>query len=295
MTLSEPTIVGLIVNEDKPAAVSAAANLTRFLAARGISVHACTSTVEKMAAPTGSCFASDDTQTLARADFLVVFGGDGTLLAAARTFAAHEIPLLGVHLGRFGFIAETSPAELNRAVETILAGDAHVDERLLLEATVVGEGARPQIGVNDVAVTSRAVRMVHVDVTVGGEYLATFDADGVLVASPTGSTSYSLSAGGPLVHPNAPVLLITPISPHTLNARTVIVPDTETIELKVNEGDPRDAPIATIDGQIETPLQPGNIVQVRRSAHRVRLLAVGGPSFYHKIRSRWHYGIRRAV
>jgi NAD+ kinase len=154
---------------------------------------------------------------------------------------------------------------------------------------------------NDVVVKSGATRLLHLRTAVGppdgsgdgdADEVATYAADGVIVAAPTGSTSYSLSAGGPLVHPRAPVLLITPICPHTLNARSLIVPDTETVHLRVTEQDPRDTALVTVDGQIEVALRPGDAVEVSRAPFSARLLSVGGPNFYQKLRARWRYGER---
>jgi NAD+ kinase len=170
-----------------------------------------------------------------------VLGGDGTLLSAARRLAPCGTPILGVHLGRFGFIAESLPQNLLDAVDNVLRGQARPEPRLLLATRVLHAAALVQempLGMNDVVVKSSAARLVHVRVSVGAnvpsmepktqetdfDEVATYAADGVIVASPTGSTSYSLSAGGPLVQPTAPVLLITPICPHTLNARSLVVP-----------------------------------------------------------------------
>lgn len=284
--------VGLLINESKPEALAASEPLARSLVERGITVRTCPVLADRLS-PEHSCAA--DEAGIAASDFVVVFGGDGTLLSAARLLAPHETPMLGVHLGRFGFIAEILPGDLLPAVEKVLAGDFRIDERQLLACTIHRADGRAEAtapGMNDVVVASGATRMVHVRTEVSQNTLATYAADGVIVASPTGSTGYSLSAGGPLVHPSAPVLLITPICPHTLNARTLVIPDTETVSLTVESGDARDVFVVTVDGQIQVPLLAGDRVSVRRSQHSVRLISVGGPNFYHKIRARWRYGER---
>ena len=280
--------VGLLANDTKPAALAAMERLAELLASRGISV---------LSRPP---LISDD--ALLACDFLVVFGGDGTLLAAARLAGPHGTPLLGVHLGRFGFLTETSIESLLPAVEAALEGRAKVHERLMVQAVLSGgsgpelavrhgEPERTLFGMNDVVISSKAVRMVHVRARIGGEDLATYAADGVIISSPTGSTGYSLSAGGPLIHPDSPVLIVTPVAPHTLSARALVIPDTETVHLTV-DGDDRDPVIVTLDGQIEAPLAPGDTVSVSRAPFTVKLLSVGGPGFYEKIRSRWHYAER---
>jgi NAD+ kinase len=278
--------VGLLTNEMKPIAQVAAHQLSERLARRGIATAS---------RPIGG-EAADDEADFTPCDFVVVFGGDGTLLSAARRIAPLGIPLLGVHLGHFGFLAEVAIDDLGTAIERILDGDATIQERLMVQGTITRDGAPDDgtetlLGMNDFVVASRAVRMVHIRTEIGGEPLATYAADGVIVASPTGSTGYSLSAGGPLVHPGAPVLIVTPIAPHTLSARALVIPDTETVTLTV-DSESRDSVVATVDGQIERPLRAGDRVQVRRAPFPVRLLGVGGSSFTAKIRERWHYGER---
>ena len=293
-------VVGLVINESKPEAVEAAHHLAHALAERQIEVRTAASTAEKILAP--ACGAPGD--VIAASDFVVVLGGDGTLLAAARALAPCGTPILGVHLGRFGFIAEARPDHLLESVNVVLNGNAVIEERTLLAPLVRRAGGTLETlpaGMNDVVVKSGATRLLHLRTAVGppggagdsdADEVATYAADGVIVAAPTGSTSYSLSAGGPLVHPRAPVLLITPICPHTLNARSLVVPDTQTVYLRVTSQDPRDTALATVDGQIEVALRPGDAVEVSRAPFSARLLSVGGPNFYQKLRARWHYGER---
>ncbi|MES2462208.1 MAG: NAD(+)/NADH kinase [Armatimonadota bacterium] len=293
--------VGLLINETKPAALEAARRLAATLRERGVSVLARDMVAERIG-QAGCAPAADD--AIAETDFVVVFGGDGTLLAAARLVAPHGTPLLGIHLGHFGFITEAPPENLLSAVDAALEGRATIEERMMLSGQVIRRDGSPNtgdqctlpdalLGMNDMVVASNAVRMVHVVTRIGKDLLATYAADGVIVASPTGSTGYSLSAGGPLVHPSVPGLIITPICPHTLNARALVIPDTETVHLTVEpHSSHNDGAVISVDGQIETPLYPGDSVVIRRSPHRVKILSVGGPNFYQKIRSRWHYGER---
>lgn len=290
--------VGVLTNEHNPAALDAARRLADWLRGRNVRVLARESVAGPLTAGGDSdvcCTASDD--QIAASDFVVVFGGDGTLLSAARLVAPFGTPILGIHLGHFGFLTAVAPEELFPAVEAALAGQCAVEERLMLRGEIRRVDADPAtppetlLAMNDIVTASSAVRMVHVRTRIGEDTLATYAADGVIVSSPTGSTGYSLSAGGPLVHPAAPVLVITPIAPHTLNARALIVPDQETVYLTI-EAQTRDAVLVSVDGQIDVPIHPGDTVAVGRAPYNVRLLSVGGPSFYHKIRSRWHYGER---
>lgn len=304
--------IGLLINERNPAALAAARHLVEHLYSTygregPIRILAHEAVSERIGLEPGSqdfCCPSDDSVIAKASDFAVVFGGDGTLLAAARLLAPHSVPILGIHLGHFGFINEAPPERMTEAVEDVLAGRSTVEERMMLRGVVErastdgeNDSAAPTqelLAMNDIVLASGAVRMVHVRVDIGGQTLATYPADGVIVSSPTGSTGYSLSAGGPLVHPAAPVLLITPICAHTLNARALVVPATETIRMTV-EGRTRDAVVANVDGQLDIPLVANDSVTVTRAPYSVRLLSVGGPDFYGKIRSRWHFGARETA
>ncbi|MBC8101308.1 MAG: NAD(+)/NADH kinase, partial [Cytophagales bacterium] len=278
---------------------------TATLRERGVAVRARELVAERIGQ--AGCAPALDNE-IAETDFVVVFGGDGTLLAAARLVAPHGTPILGIHLGHFGFITEAPPDNLFSAVDAALEGRAIVEERMMLAGQVIRGDNAPDdascqctlpdslLGMNDMVVASSAVRIVHITARIGGDLLATYAADGVIVASPTGSTGYSLSAGGPLVHPSVPGLIITPICAHTLNARALVIPDTETVHLTVEAHSSQgDGAVVSVDGQIETPLYPGDAVVIRRSPHRVKVLSVGGPNFYQKIRSKWHYGERIAA
>jgi NAD+ kinase len=236
--------------------------------------------------PPAHCTIADDAG-IAQTNFVIVFGGDGTLLGAARSVAPYGTPLLSVHLGHFGFVTEVAPEHLRGAVERAIQGQCPVQERLMLQATLQAETL---YGLNDMVVASRAVRMAHIRTEIGEQLLTTYAADGVIVATPTGSTGYSLSAGGPLIHPTAPVLVVTPIAPHTLSARTLVIPDTETVRLTV-ENDNADI-VLSVDGQLERPMHKGDSVVVQRAPFTARLLTADGMSFYQKIRSRWHFGER---
>ncbi len=289
--------VGLLIHEGKPAALEAARLLADALSGRGIRLIARDSIAQQFTQD--KCIGGEDTD-IADADFVVVFGGDGTLLAAARLLAPFGTPILGIHLGHFGFITEVAPENLIEAVEKTMAGDCEIEERMMLHGVLKRVGGyeydireETLFAMNDIVVASGAVRMIHLRTRVGGEPLATYAADGVIVATPTGSTGYSLSANGPLVHPSAPVLIVNPISPHTLSARTLIVPDSEVITLNLEEPIRSDA-FVSVDGQLDVPFYGGDTLTISRAPFNARIVTVGGPSFYQKIRSRWHYGEREA-
>jgi NAD+ kinase len=205
-------------------------------------------------------------------DLIVTFGGDGTILRAARMAATQGTPILTVNMGRFGFLAEAQPDEVVAVLPTILSGDFWLEERIMLHTELHREGERQASyeALNDVvighAVMSRVVRLAtYVD----GEHVAEYVADGLIVATPTGSTAYSLAAGGPILHPRLKDILLTPIAPHRALERSIVLPAECTIEIGISTEYPA---VLTIDGQIDTRLEDGDRVLVKISPHHCNLV-----------------------
>jgi NAD+ kinase len=236
--------------------------------------------------------ASADAGLVEHGDLLVVLGGDGTILNAAR-LAAGRVPILGVNMGGFGFLAEVQLDDLPTAIQGVLDGGRVIDERAMLTAEISGaSGVRQRcLALNDVVVTKTGVaRLMHVATWVNDEPLSTYPADGVIVATPTGSTAYSLSAGGPIVHPQVDVLVVTPICPHMLTARPVVVSGGATVAIQPL-GDAEDVRLS-VDGQESFTLHPGERVNVRRAEPRTRLVRLRAPSFYSILRTKLAWGER---
>jgi NAD+ kinase len=227
---------------------------------------------------------------------LVVFGGDGTLLAAARMYAYTGVPILPIHVGRFGFITESDSTQVWSHVKSALEGALEVHTRAMLYASVECEGevisASP--AVNDVVVACSSRRLVDLDVHVDDDLVAGYAADGVVVASPTGSTGYALSAGGPLMHPDVQAMLITPIAAHTLSARSLVIPMEGVVRISVPNGG-RGVVDATIDGQVTLAVPPNGRVYIRKNRHGLVLVKGTGMTFYEKVRHRWRLGERRTA
>jgi len=206
------------------------------------------------------------------------------------------IPILGVNLGAFGFLAEVNGPDVETALHRLLAGDYQLDERMMLQARVERSAPTAQefIALNDIVLTkSGYARLVKLDTHVNGEHLATHLADGLIVATPTGSTAYSLSAGGPIVHPAVDGIVLTPICAHTLNSRAVLVSGGDTIAIRVEPvGTAPPPPILTVDGQEGFPLRIGDEVRVARSPHRTRLVRLGRGGFYSILRAKLTWGER---
>ncbi|HEV8454345.1 MAG TPA: NAD(+)/NADH kinase, partial [Gemmatimonadales bacterium] len=212
-------------------------------------------------------------------DALLTFGGDGTLLRGARLLGARETPILGVNLGRVGFLTTATRESLDPALDALVAGQYEIERRQALRAAIrdpEGEVRATQMAVNDVAVHKGGVaRVIRVNVFIQGENVGPYSADGIIVASPTGSTAYSLSAGGPIVVPGVEAMVVTPIAAHTLAVRALVVPATYRIVIEPMAGWAEDL-LVSFDGQTGTTLAPGESVDVCKADHRVCLIRLGG-------------------
>ncbi|MDY0747922.1 NAD kinase [Paucibacter sp. R3-3] len=226
-------------------------------------------------------------------DVAIVVGGDGTMLGFAREMARYGTPLVGINQGRLGFVTDISIEHFRDALAPILAGNYEVEHRAMLEGAVWrdGENIFEGLAMNDVVVSRGATAgMVELRVDVAGEFMANLRADGVIVASPTGSTAYALSAGGPILHPSIAGWLLVPIASHTLSNRPIVLPDLGEVRLEIVAG--RDASV-NFDMQSLASLLHGDLITVRRSAHRVCFLHPEGWSYYATLRRklRWYEGV----
>jgi NAD+ kinase len=219
-------------------------------------------------------------------------GGDGTLLRTARFIDGAAVPILGVNLGRLGFLTSCSAQEMSSALAAVVAGDYDVDERMALRGEATHGDGTPREdwqALNDIVMHKGGfARMLSVRVAVDGEMLGTYNCDGIVVASPTGSTAYSLSAGGPLVTPSLDSIILTPISAHALAIRPIVLPPTVTLTLE-SEGGPEEV-LITVDGQAGTQLAYGDVLTVRRAARAVRIVRFPGNSFFDRLRVKLGWG-----
>lgn len=281
--------IGLIVHTDKPDALRFTREAVEWLQEHGLQVHLEPDIARALDMP--SC--ESDEATLCQSDLLLAVGGDGTILRASHLAAPRGIPILGVHLGRFGFIAQIKPQELHTAIARVQAGDYVVEKRLMVRAVAYrrGEPICDALALNDVVVTKGAVaRMITLQTFVNDTSLATYSADGVVVATPTGSTAYSLSAGGAIVDPACEVLLLTPICAHTLSARPLVLPADKQVKVVVTADD-GDFHLQA-DGGETVRLQSGDEVRVFRAEERTHLVVFDPDEFYTKLRDRLLWGER---
>lgn len=284
--------VGIITALHRQNALEAARALVAFLEARKIAVKTDRECAEQLRRPDLGA----ERPQLAATDLVVVLGGDGTVLGAARDAAPHGTPVLTVDLGTFGFLSEVKAKDLHPAMERILRGEFRIEERHTVKATIVrgGQEVSTSMGLNDAVITRGALsRMIRLQAFINGQYVALYPADGIIISTPTGSTAYSLSAGGPIIHPSVNVLILTPICPHTLFTRPLIIAASEEVRIVAHwhqqhaEGE---EVMLTVDGQVGIWLRSGDEVVVRKAEHPARLVKLGRDTFYERLREKLRWG-----
>jgi NAD+ kinase len=285
-----PKKIGIVSRPRREDLLSVLPNLLRWLEERGVEA----AYDQETAASLGSSapFAGRPRGELAaHSDVLLVLGGDGTMLAAARVAAPLGVPILPINLGSLGFLTSFTLEEMYPALETVLAGVHFVSERVLLHV----ELRRQDRMVDDQVVLNEAVvnkgtlaRMIELKLSIDGEFVCRYRADGLIVATPTGSTAYSLSAGGPIVHPGVESFVITPICPHTLSDRPVVIRDTSSVELDVRGDD--ESVFLTLDGQKGIPLQATDRVRISRAEKKLKLIQPPKKSYFEILRNKLKWG-----
>jgi NAD+ kinase len=276
----------LIVNADKPKAYQTAKEVIAIIEASGDTCFLDPSIAEMI----GRVDLSLDQKAFAdQADILIVLGGDGTLLGVARTYAKTSLPILGINLGHLGFLAEAELKDLNEAVVRVLKGDYYLEQRMMLETQVIRDG-KPigeWIGLNDIGIAKRLYgRMVTCRIFVDNMYVDQYSGDGVVVSSPTGSTAYSLSCGGPIVSPHMSAIVVTPISPHTLISRPFVVSGEQIVKVEVCST--HDDIGLNVDGQVNIELKRNDTILVRKAKHTTSLVKWHERSFFDVLRTKLH-------
>lgn len=275
--------VGIIVNFSKDKELKVTEAILQWMEARGVNVLLTEKASLILKRPECKC-APDEMYR--NSDFIIVLGGDGTILSAAREVAEFETPLLGVNMGHLGFLAEVEVCDLFKSLETIFVHGIKVEKRLMLQSSVCKNNkCREFFALNDIAITRGTLsRIISLNVFIDNDFVTAVKGDGLILASPTGSTAYSLSAGGPIVSPSLSVITITPICPHSLYSRSIVVSGDEIIrvDLKVGSGDA----YLTIDGQEGYKLIEGENVTISRASFSTNLIKVSDNSFYDVLRNK---------
>lgn len=281
--------VALVGKYQDPGVEDAVLDVASFLTARGLTVWIEDGTVASMPGLCPGCVTRDYAAIGAGADLVVVLGGDGTMLHAARTLGEHDVPLVGVNRGRLGFLTDISRDEAVLHLGHILDGRYKEERRFMLEATVRRGGVEQVClpAFNDVVLSKgESGRLIEFDVSVDGEYVYTQRSDGMIVSTPTGSTAYSLSANGPILHPTVHCIALVPLAPHALTARPVTLPDSCHIEIELLA--PHEAGIF-FDGHERFDARPGDRLSIRRAPGTIRLLHPESYSYFAMLREKLHW------
>lgn len=237
--------------------------------------------------PTAAAFVSAE-ELVAKSDCLIALGGDGTILTAARMVGRSGVPILGVNLGKLGFMAEVSPADVPAAIQEIVEGTHRIEERMVLQGKAEQDTTK-FFALNDIVIDNgRSSRLINISVFVDDEFLVGYAGDGVILSTPTGSTAYALAAGGPIVVPTTGVIIVQPVSPHSLSARTVIVPEASRVRVTV-EHHTNEARV-TADGHLQSSCVPPLSVTVTKAAHTVRLVKRKESSYYDVLHTKLFWG-----
>jgi len=287
--------VGIVAKSHLRAATTHLVDIAAWLEARGIQSVFETETAGLMP-PAPDRKVASKSAIASGVDMVLVLGGDGTLLSMADCIgeAGTDIPIVGVNFGSLGFLTEITLPELYPSLEAALEGRAHIEDRMMLQSTTVRDGKTfaHLIALNDAVVTKTArSRMIDLSVFVGDDFVTRVKADGLIIATPTGSTAYNLAAGGPIVQPNVDALILTPIAPHTLTNRPVVIPATAAVRVQPNMQE-RDEVFVTFDGQAGFQLQAGDEITIRRSESPLRLIRPSTRSYFEVLRTKLKWGER---
>lgn len=288
-SVSEPKTVGIVSKPDKPELTGVLPELLRWFENHHYKVVIDCET----AAYISGVETINREQLAARSlSFVVVLGGDGTLLSASRAVAKAGIPVLGVNLGSLGFLTDVRLEDLYPTLEEIESGKCHWEPRSMVHCEVLRKGLRVARydALNDIVVGKGTIsRLNHCDVYIDGVFVSSYQADSLIISTPTGSTAYSLAAGGPILMPSVDALIVNPVSPHSFTHRSLVVPDSSKVELVVRTG--QEEAYLSIDGQVGMPMYDGDRVQCCKSEHQVRLLRTHG-TFFDVLRAKLKWGQR---
>jgi NAD+ kinase len=290
--------IGVVARRDRAEALDVVRGLVQWLGARGRDVVVDGETARAIGVP--GVTVTEGPELPGKVDLIVVLGGDGTLLSVARLVDGLDVPILGVNLGGLGFLTATTLEALFPTLEAVLRGDYAVEERLVLVASLAGRprgGGRPsgagteQLALNDVVVAKGAPgRLIDLEVRADGEPMTAYRADGLIIATPTGSTAYNLSAAGPILFPTMDAVVLTPICSHTLTNRPIVLPASVRLEVTLQT----EAPdvVLSVDGQAGPPVTAADVVRVRRAASRIRLIRDPRKSYFEVLRAKLKWGER---
>jgi NAD+ kinase len=279
--------IGIILKKQDSRIENILKDIIPWLQSRGLEVFLDQGSAAQC--PPGTCVTSPE-EVARQADMISVFGGDGTLLYAARLVGGSGVPILGINLGSLGFLAEVKLAEMHEAFDLLLSGNYHLEDRMLLNVEVIrnGEVSAQYLALNDAVINKGALaRIIELEVSVNEQPVLFTRADGLILSTPTGSTAYSLSAGGPILYPTLEAFIIAPICPHALTNRPVVISDKDTVVVCLRRSTDT---MLTVDGQVGMPLESQDCLRVRRADAVLRLVMPFGNTFFNLLREKLRWG-----
>ena len=281
----------VITNTEKDKDLKTTRQIHAYLKARGCQCTVREFQKEQGSGAQGNYRYTDASLIPSDTECILVLGGDGTLIQAARDTVDRKLPLLGVNLGTLGFLAEIEKSGVEEALDSLILDNYTIEPRMLLEGTVYREGREPvqNLALNDIVVNrAGALRIIDYEIAVIGEPLTRYSADGMIVSTPTGSTGYSLSAGGPIVSPMASMIVVTPICPHTLTARSIVLSGSDRVTIQTGSGrrNQREEAFVTFDGEAQVPVATGDYVEIQKSEKTVNILKISRVSFLEALRDK---------
>ncbi|MBD3232279.1 MAG: NAD(+) kinase [candidate division Zixibacteria bacterium] len=287
MTKNKSISFGIIANPKRQRVTDAIRRVTEWIKDNG---HSCFIDEELVSVVKDKCKFLPKSLLANNADFMVTLGGDGTFLATARAVEESSVPILGINLGSLGFLTQQSEEKLIDSMERIQSGDYEIEQRMILRAEADPEvDHRNLFALNDMVVDRGALsRLITIQVSADGDYICSYRADGLIIATPTGSTAYSLAAGGPIVYPTTEAIVVTPICPHSLTQRSLVLSGDTELELVV-ESEHGEASL-TVDGQKAYPLLSGHRIVINKAPYKQKLVRFSDSSFFEVLRTKLHLG-----
>jgi len=279
--------IGIFIKQGQENAINIGVNIAKWLLKKDIEVLAEDEVSSKL-----NLSKYTRLEIAKRCDIAFVLGGDGTFLSVARLIIDRDIPLMGINLGSLGFLTEITLEEIYSTLEAIFTGKCIIDKRMMLKAEIFRNNKKlnEYTVLNDVVINKGALaRIINIETSINNKYLTTYRADGLIIATPTGSTAYSLSAGGPILYPDLNSIIITPICPHTLTHRPIVVSGDDIVEVKVNSHD--SDVLATLDGQIGIPVKNEDLIKIQKSPKKTYILKHPKKDYFELLRNKLKWGI----
>ena len=291
--MNKPTSFGIWANTDKPAFWKILPDIVSWAKDRGIDLYITTRIESQLKDHDLDYHLIESADDFAKLDFILTLGGDGTILSLARAVGEHGTPILGIHLGELGFLAEVVLEDMFTRLDAVAAGDYNIQKRMVIKC-IVNNGNEPQIfhALNDIVVDrGKSHRLLNCELLANDDFVAKYNADGLIVATPTGSTAYSLASGGPIVMPTFGSMVVTPICPHTLTLRPIVFPDDQILEISfpVDSGEEM---ALVIDGQVNEYLKSTAKVVIQKATFKINMVNFTDSNYFNTLRAKLGWGVR---